>query len=195
MEAGPRNNGETPAEDIRDPAEVWSPEEAPPGSGTSSSELLDGFAGPGPQRTPGAATPEDSPEDVPDGSEEADPTRDAAEAEPAEEPQELRPQRKLRLWQLTPIVALATLGSLMFAFPLAFEPSGSSGAMVAMLGLLFCGSALGWGVVAARRVGHTWPGLPARGSAERPDWRVVLLYAVLLGTLVTLAIWRVTRLS
>lgn len=195
MEAGPRNNGETPAEDIRDPADAWSPEEVPPGTGTSSTGPLDGFAGPGPQRDAEAATPQDPPGDVPDGTEEPDAGQDSDEAEPAEEPQELRPQRKLRLWQLTPIVALATLGSLMFAFPLAFEPSGSSGAMVAMLGLLFCGSALGWGVMAARRVGHTWPGLPARGSVERPDWRVVLLYAVLLGTLVTLAIWRVTRLS
>nr|WP_258016254.1 hypothetical protein [Streptomyces sp. AJS327] len=114
--------------------------------------------------------------------------------EPAEEPQELRPQRKLRLWQLAPIVALGALGSLMFAFPLAFEPSGGSGAVVAMLGLLFCGCASGWGVLAARRVGHTWPGLPSRGSGQRPDWRLVTLYAVLVGTVVLLAIWRVARL-
>jgi hypothetical protein len=40
---------------------------------------------------------------------------------------ELRPQRRLRIWQLAPIVALAAVGSLMFAFPLAFD-FGDSGA-------------------------------------------------------------------
>ena len=88
---------------------------------------------------------------------------------------ELRPPRRLRLWQLAPIVALAALGSLMFAFPLAFELGGDGGAMIAMLGLLLCCCAAGWGMMAARRVGHTWPGLPARGSGRRADWRVVLL--------------------
>src|SRR6476620_10619806 len=34
---------------------------------------------------------------------------------------ELRPQLRLRIWQIVPIVALGVLGSLMFAFPLAFE--------------------------------------------------------------------------
>lgn len=118
----------------------------------------------------------------------------ADEAEPPVEPQELRPQRKLRLWQLAPIVVLGALGSLMFAFPLAFEPGGSSGAVVSMLGLLLCGCAAGWGVMAARRVGHTWPGLPPRGSGGYPDWRVVLVYTVLVATLVVLAVWRVARL-
>ncbi|CAL9581001.1 hypothetical protein ACH4LN_30755 [Streptomyces albus] len=116
------------------------------------------------------------------------------DAGPPVEPHELRPQRKLRLWQLAPIVVLGALGSLMFAFPLAFEPGGSSGAVVSMLGLLLCGCAAGWGVMAARRVGHTWPGLPARGSDRRPDWRVVALYAVVVCTLVVLAVWRVARL-
>lgn len=110
------------------------------------------------------------------------------------EPQELRPQRKLRAWQLAPVVVLGALGSLMFAFPLAFEPGGGTGAVVAMLGLLICACAAGWGVMAARRVGQTWPGLPARGSGRRPDWRVVALYTVIVGTLVALAIWRVARL-
>lgn len=118
---------------------------------------------------------------------------DAAGTTPVE-PQELRPQRKLRLWQLAPIVLLGALGSLMFAFPLAFEPGGGSGAVVSMLGLLICACAAGWSVMAARRVGHTWPGLPARGSGRRPDWRVIALYAVIVGTLVALAIWRVARL-
>ncbi|MYR64067.1 hypothetical protein GTY54_50330, partial [Streptomyces sp. SID625] len=69
---------------------------------------------------------------------------------------ELRPQRRLRIWQLAPIVGLAAVGSLMFAFPLAFD--GDSGAVIAMLGLLICFCAAGWGTMAARRVGYTWPG-------------------------------------
>ncbi|MEU6526902.1 hypothetical protein ABZ892_29735 [Streptomyces sp. NPDC046924] len=106
---------------------------------------------------------------------------------------ELRPQRRLRLWQLAPIVGLAALGSLMFAFPLAFD-FGDSGAVIAMLGLLICSCAAGWGMVAARRVGHTWPGLPARSTGRRPDWRVVAAYAVLVAAVVALAVWRVARL-
>ncbi|MDQ0793537.1 hypothetical protein [Streptomyces sp. B1I3] len=106
---------------------------------------------------------------------------------------ELRPVRRMRIWQLAPIVVLAALGSLMFAFPLAFE-FGGGGAVVAMLGLLISGCAAGWGMMAARRVGHTWPGLPARGTGERPDWRVVGLYVVVCAGLVALAVWRVARL-
>ncbi|MFJ4694189.1 hypothetical protein [Streptomyces sp. NPDC088766] len=106
---------------------------------------------------------------------------------------ELRPQRRLRIWQLAPIVALAATGSLMFAFPLAFD-FGDSGAVIAMLGLLICSCAAGWGMMAARRVGHTWPGLPQRGSGRRPDWRVVLAYVVLVAAVVALAVWRVARL-
>ncbi|GGU39859.1 hypothetical protein [Streptomyces violascens] len=106
---------------------------------------------------------------------------------------ELRPQRRLRIWQLAPIVMLAALGSLMFAFPLAFE-FGDGGPVVAMLGLLISCCAAGWGMMAARRVGHTWPGLPTRGSKERPDWRVLALYVGVAGVLVALAVWRVARL-
>ncbi|MFI8090485.1 hypothetical protein ACIF9R_19525 [Streptomyces sp. NPDC086080] len=106
---------------------------------------------------------------------------------------ELRPQRRLRLWQLAPIVALAALGSLMFAFPLAFD-FGDSGAVIAMLGLLICSCSAGWGMMAARRVGYTWPGLPARGSGRRADWRVVTAYAVMVAAVVGLAVWRVARL-
>ncbi|NGO69535.1 hypothetical protein [Streptomyces boncukensis] len=151
-------------------------------------EALDGPDGPEPQdeAEPEADGPADGPSDGPDAAEEA--------VDAAVEPQELRPQRKLRLWQLAPIVALGALGSLMFAFPLAFEPGGSSGAVVSMLGLLICGCAAGWGVMAARRVGHTWPGLPARGSDRRPDWRVVAVYAVVVCTVVVLAVLRVARL-
>jgi hypothetical protein len=106
---------------------------------------------------------------------------------------ELRPQRRLRIWQLAPIVALAAGGSLMFAFPLAFE-FGDGGAVVAMLGLLICSCAAGWGMMAARRVGYAWPGLPARGSGRRPEWRVVLAYAVVVAAVAVLAVWRVARL-
>ncbi|GAA2982274.1 MULTISPECIES: hypothetical protein [Streptomyces] len=107
---------------------------------------------------------------------------------------ELRPARRLRIWQLAPIVVLAALGSLMFAFPLAFE-FGDGGPLVAMLGLLISGCAAGWGMMAARRVGHTWPGLPARGAPERPDWRMVGLYVAVCAVLVALAVWRVARLG
>ncbi|MEU2060001.1 hypothetical protein [Streptomyces sp. NPDC013455] len=106
---------------------------------------------------------------------------------------ELRPQRRLRIWQLAPIVGLAAVGSLMFAFPLAFD-FGDSGAVIAMLGLLICSCAAGWGMMAARRVGYTWPGLPPRGSGRRPDWRVVLGYVLLVAVAVVLAVWRVARL-
>ncbi|MFF9623160.1 hypothetical protein [Streptomyces griseosporeus] len=106
---------------------------------------------------------------------------------------ELRPQRRLRIWQLAPIVALAASGSLMFAFPLAFD-FGDSGAVIAMLGLLICSCAAGWGMMAARRVGYSLPGLPPRGSGRRPDWRVVLAYVVVVAVVAVLAVWRVARL-
>ncbi|MBZ4323034.1 hypothetical protein [Streptomyces huiliensis] len=111
----------------------------------------------------------------------------------AESFRELRPPRRLRVWQLAPIVVLAVTGSLMFAFPLAFEV-GDGGPVVAMLGLLICGCAAGWGVMAARRVGYTWPGLPPRGSGRRPDWRYVAAYAAVVVLVTVLAVWRVARL-
>ncbi|MEC4015879.1 hypothetical protein [Streptomyces sp. H27-D2] len=111
----------------------------------------------------------------------------------AESFRELRPPRRLRLWQLAPIVVLAALGSLMFAFPLAFE-FGDGGAVVAMLGLLISSCAAGWGMMAARRVGHTWPGLRPRGSGRRPDWRVIAAYTLVCALVAVLAIWRVARL-
>ncbi|UGY95261.1 hypothetical protein [Streptomyces gobiensis] len=131
-----------------------------------------------------------------------DPTLDPLTDDPAETSGvdggefygELRPPRRLRIWQLAPIVGLAAIGSLMFAFPLAFE-LGDGGAVIAMLGLLLCGCAAGWGMMAARRVGYSLPGLPPRGCGRRQDWRLIVLYTVIFGALVALAIWRVARLK
>nr|WP_272482255.1 hypothetical protein [Streptomyces gilvosporeus] len=117
-----------------------------------------------------------------------------APAEGGESFRELRPPRRLRLWQLAPVVVLASLGSLMFGFPLAFEFGGDGGAVIAMLGLLLCCCAAGWGMMAARRAGHTWPGLPSRGSGRRARWHIVVLYAAVVAVLAALAIWRVARL-
>ncbi|MET7741964.1 hypothetical protein [Streptomyces sp. NPDC005385] len=134
----------------------------------------------------------DGPDDTPPGVIADGPEPGAMSPEPAVEV-ELRPQRRLRIWQLAPIVALAATGSLMFAFPLAFE-FGDGGAVVAMLGLLICSCAAGWGMMAARRVGYALPGFPARGSGRRPDWRVVIAYVVVVAAVAVLAVWRVARL-
>ncbi|MFD9439827.1 hypothetical protein ACFWBR_09905 [Streptomyces sp. NPDC060006] len=134
----------------------------------------------------------DGPDESTDGVTADGPEPDEMFAGPEVEV-ELRPQRRMRIWQLAPIVSLAALGSLMFAFPLAFD-FGDSGAMIAMLGLLISSCAAGWGMMAARRVGYTWPGLPQRGSGRRPDWRVVIAYAVVVAAVVVLAVWRVARL-
>ncbi|GHD66558.1 membrane protein [Streptomyces mirabilis] len=139
----------------------------------------------------GAPLSSDGP-DEPSGGVSADgPAPD--EMVPPEVEVELRPQRRLRIWQLAPIVILAATGSLMFAFPLAFE-FGDGGAVVAMLGLLICSCAAGWGMMAARRVGYVWPGLPPRGTGRRLDWRVVLAYVVVVAAVAVLAVGRVARL-
>ncbi|MFC7218627.1 hypothetical protein ACFQLX_10675 [Streptomyces polyrhachis] len=106
---------------------------------------------------------------------------------------ELRPPRLLRFWQLAPITVCAVLGSLMFAFPLAFE-FGDGGAVVAMLGLLISLTAGGWALMAARRVGYTLPGLGAVGPQRRARWRAASLYAATVAVLVALAVWRIARL-
>ncbi|WDO05787.1 hypothetical protein ME763_08975 [Streptomyces murinus] len=135
---------------------------------------------------------DDGPDETTDGVTEDGPAPEEMYTSGPEVEVELRPQRRLRIWQLAPIVGLSAVGSLMFAFPLAFD--GDSGAVIAMLGLLICCCAAGWGMMAARRVGYTWPGLPQRGSGRRPDWRVVLGYALLVAVVAVLAVWRVARL-
>ncbi|PBC85469.1 hypothetical protein SAMN05428945_7107 [Streptomyces sp. 2224.1] len=170
MEAGPRNRAQQP-DGGTDPAPLT--DDGP--------DAEDGLPGAAPD--PGTLDDSDAPDSGADGP-----------GEGGESFRELRPPRRLRLWQLAPIVALAVLGSLMFAFPLAFELGGDGGAMIAMLGLLLCCCAAGWGMMAARRVGHTWPGLPVPGSGRRADWRVVLLYALVVAVPASLAIWRVARL-
>ncbi|GHH87791.1 membrane protein [Streptomyces sulfonofaciens] len=179
MEAGPRNTAAhsgdyDTARDAEGPAQDGG--ELTVGDGPASD---DGLSPDGPVGAPGGVAD--------DG-----PAPDELGPEPEVEV-ELRPQRRLRIWQLAPIVALAAIGSLMFAFPLAFE-FGDGGAVVAMLGLLICSCAAGWGVMAARKAGSTWPGLPPRGSGRRPDWRVVAVYAVVVAAAAVLAVWRVARL-
>ncbi|MFE9833557.1 hypothetical protein ACFYP4_00205 [Streptomyces sp. NPDC005551] len=178
MEAGPRDTA-------RDAEHDADPDGPRPGIGPDGAGLS---AEPDAERLSA-----DGPEDTPDGVTADGPTPDELSAQAEVEVVELRPQRRLRIWQLAPIVALAAVGSLMFAFPLAFE-FGDGGAVVAMLGLLICACSAGWGMMAARRVGHTWPGLPQRGSGRRPDWRVVIAYVVVVAAVAVLAVWRVARL-
>ncbi|MFC9293664.1 hypothetical protein ACFTWH_27445 [Streptomyces sp. NPDC057011] len=190
MEAGPRDTGRDDTRREADPKLLDRPEgPAVPGGpdGSDGPEGADGPEGPA-----GLGLPADPARLTPDGPD----TPDSAEAEAAAGPEyevELRPQRRLRLWQIAPIVLLAAAGSLMFAFPLAFE-FGDGGAVVAMLGFLISCCAGGWGMMAARRVGYTWPGLPARGSGRRPDWRMAALYAAAALVVVALAVYRVARL-
>ncbi|MEV5019168.1 hypothetical protein ACIGW1_08335 [Streptomyces sp. NPDC053780] len=150
-----------------------------------------GIAGPGGPEPDGPALSPDGPDETPQGVAADGPEPDEMYGDEVEV--ELRPQRRLRIWQLAPIVCLAALGSLMFAFPLAFD-FGDSGAVIAMLGLLICSCAAGWGMMAARRVGYTWPGLPQRGSGRRADWRMITVYALAVAAIVVLAVWRVARL-
>ncbi|MFE9427214.1 hypothetical protein ACFYNO_30080 [Kitasatospora sp. NPDC006697] len=106
---------------------------------------------------------------------------------------EIRPRRRLRWWQLLPIVLIGALGSLMFAFPLAFG-SVDGGSMVAMLGLLFSSASVGWGAMAARRAGYHWPGLPRRDSGRRAGWQAIAVYTLIACTAFGLAVWRVVQL-
>ncbi|MEU8653893.1 hypothetical protein [Streptomyces sp. NPDC048737] len=202
MEAGPRDTAQG-TEHVT--GEHGEPEPADGRPGPAGADGADGPDGDGGTGSPDGSNDIDSTDDT-DGIDDIDDTDEAEDGVTADGPEpeemfaggpevevELRPQRRLRIWQLAPIVALAATGSLMFAFPLAFD-FGDSGAVIAMLGLLICSCAAGWGMMAARRVGHTWPGLPQRGSGRRPDWRVVLAYVVLVAAVVVLAVLRVARL-
>ncbi|WP_372458003.1 hypothetical protein [Streptantibioticus parmotrematis] len=171
------------------------------GSGAPDDDVLDALDSGGPDADALAQDPLDD-SALDDGPLDGDPLGDGGLSDdvPGEDVPptaqsflELRPQRRLRIWQLIPIVALGALGSLMFAFPLAFE-FGDGGPVVAMLGLLLSCCSAGWAIMAARRVGYTWPGLPARGSGERPDWRFVAGYTALVALVALLAVWRVARL-
>ncbi|MFG2196935.1 hypothetical protein [Streptomyces sp. NPDC048639] len=172
MEAGPRDKPYPPREEQ---SGDLVPRERVPGE-----PVQDGL-------TPDGLTPDGLSLDqlTPDGPDSGTPGGESF--------RELRPPARLRIWQIAPIVGLAAAGSLMFAFPLAFE-FGDGGAVVAMLGLLISSCAAGWGMMAGRRAGLIWPGFPPRGSGKRPDWRIVGLYAIVVLTIATLAIWRVARL-
>ncbi|AWZ07694.1 MULTISPECIES: hypothetical protein [unclassified Streptomyces] len=191
MEAGPRDTGRDDTRRETDPTLHGALSGAADGFDDDGLDAggLDNLDGPGPD---GLGLPAEPARLTPDGPD----APDSAEAEAASAPAfevELRPQRRLRLWQIAPIVVLAASGSLMFAFPLAFE-FGDGGAVVAMLGFLISCCAGGWGMMAARRVGYALPGLPARGSGRRPDWRVAGLYALVALAVVALAVYRVARL-
>lgn len=187
MEAGPRRD--TGRDETEREAEA-SLSAAPAATGEPAGLGAPG-APDGPDGPDGLGLPADPARLTPDGPDLPEPGTEAA-AGPAVEV-ELRPQRRLRIWQIAPIVMLAAAGSLMFAFPLAFE-FGDGGAVVAMLGFLISSCAGGWGMMAARRVGYSWPGLPPRGSGRRPDWRIAGLYALVALVVVALAVYRVARL-
>ena len=113
MEAGPRDTAQARTATGPSPASACRTDSRTVGDGPAESRTApDGRTGRRDRRRPRAG-------------------RDAPRAGEVEV--ELRPQRRLRIWQLAPIVVLAAIGSLMFAFPLAFE-FGDGGAVVAMLG-------------------------------------------------------------
>ncbi|MER5638661.1 hypothetical protein ABT095_17065 [Kitasatospora sp. NPDC002227] len=107
---------------------------------------------------------------------------------------EIRPRRRLRWWQILPIALLAALGSLMFAFPLAFGTNDNASSMIGMLGLLLTAASLGWGAMAARKAGYKWPGVPRRGSGLRASRKALVLYTLAVVVAVALAVWRVVHL-
>ncbi|MFD5141639.1 hypothetical protein [Streptomyces sp. NPDC058401] len=193
MEAGPRDTGRDDTRRETDPTlhQALADGDGLPGGAMPTADVL-AEALALPADADGLGLPADPARLSPDGPDAPDSAEAEAAAAPAFEV-ELRPQRRLRLWQIAPIVMLAAAGSLMFAFPLAFE-FGDGGAVVAMLGFLISCCAGGWGMMAARRVGYALPGLPARGSGQRPDWRLALLYALVALGVVALAVYRVARL-
>lgn len=208
MEAGPRDTGRD--DTGREADLLHSGTAEPAGPAAEPARLAPGLAGPAadpasgtvPRQEPGPqpagpdgpgslGLPADPARLTPDGPDAPD-----AAAEGATGPEfevELRPQRRLRIWQITPIVMLAAAGSLMFAFPLAFE-FGDGGAVVAMLGFLIsaCAGRLGDDGRAPGRL--LLPGLRPRGGGRLPDWRMAALYALVALAVVALAVYRVARL-
>ncbi|MFG3056037.1 hypothetical protein ACGFZP_34505 [Kitasatospora sp. NPDC048239] len=132
--------------------------------------------------------------DVPTSYAVALPALDTRAPAGAVHEREIRPRRRLRWWQTLPIALLATAGSLMFAFPLAFGSGGAGSAMVGMLGLLLTAASVGWGAMAARHAGYKWPGLPRRGSGERAGWKAIVIYTLIALVACALALWRVVHL-
>lgn len=108
---------------------------------------------------------------------------------------EIRPRRRLRWWQILPIVLVGTAGSLMFAFPLAFASGDGASAMIGMLGLLLTAASVGWGAMAARMAGYKWPGVPRRGSGLRAGRKAISLYTLAAVVAIGLAVWRVAKLA
>ncbi|KQV21294.1 MULTISPECIES: hypothetical protein [unclassified Kitasatospora] len=108
---------------------------------------------------------------------------------------EIRPLRRLRWWQILPIVLVGAAGALMFAFPLAFGSGGGASAMIGMLGLLLTAASVGWGAMAARMAGYKWPGVPRRGSGRRAGRKAIALYTLAAVAAVGLAVWRVVHLA
>jgi hypothetical protein len=127
----------------------------------------------------------------PDPAESIDPIDDAPT--PAHAFRELRPSRRLRLWQIIPIVCVVVLGSLMFAFPLAFN-SGASDLLVAVSGLLVALGAGCWGGLAAYRAGLSWPGLQRREPNPRHRVRALLGYFLLFAAAAALVALRLVAL-
>lgn len=187
MEAGPRDSthgSETGVPAARQPADDAVPGPAGPPApiaGPPAPEDTGPAEGPALDELP---LDTQGPDDLGGLPEDTDPDGDE---------HELRPERRLRVWQIAPIAVLGVLGSLMFAFPLAFDFSDGA-PTVAMLGLLICAATAGWTLMVARWVGYTWPGLPERGSGGRPDWRYVAGYACLAVVVAVLAVVRMARL-
>lgn len=124
----------------------------------------------------------------------SEPRMDEDPPTPAHAFRELRPARRLRFWQKAPIGVVAVLGSLMFAFPLAFN-GGASDLLVAFCGLLITLGAGCWGGLVAYRAGHTWPGLRGRVAARARVWPAALGYALLFAALTALVAWRLVVLA
>ena len=106
MEAGPRDTAQGAEHDTADDADQL----------VTEGYALDLDSGP--------LSPDGPDDQTPDGVTDDGPEPDEMSAPEVEV--ELRPQRRLRLWQLAPIVGLGAVGSLMFAFPLFVAGHGEA---------------------------------------------------------------------